>query len=479
MTVSALVKSPGGSYKVGSLDDSSFKVGVACFSVGDRVAIQPDNLSPRRQYLAHATGEITSITRTKASVLLDEPANKAYKPHTVKVDLCSLIWISSRESEDFRLQQKQLEESGQLNLSSLIQMPNSSCFRASQESPSTQISGTFPPELENMSCLLWDFPAREPALQVTEPDSSTQSQACGSKHCGASHKDYQPSSLLKILRGLSLEDYEQCLGDSEFADIVGMIHKSYRLRNSERRTKEKGFSSLPTPTTYAKGSGKYRPAGATRLEQSLRKFIREGDKLHPAVPGWMMGFRPGWVEEILMAGGEIIGPPITPECVTTHPNAENVTTSTPVQSRPSKLPLPSSESCTCPHCCEPLFRLEDGCGVCGWVRSQFLEDKGGSEISSRKMSSDTFLEDKFDSEISSRKRRRRKGDGSGCIYWRTVTKKGKDYHEAYYQYEFWNGGDRLIKSTKYIPKRLLTQVQQMEQQKAPVREILMLLGVVE
>ncbi|RAM47965.1 MAG: hypothetical protein C6Y22_30575 [Hapalosiphonaceae cyanobacterium JJU2] len=92
MTVSVLVKSPGGSYKVGSLDDSSFKVGVACFSVGDHVAIQPDNLSPRRQYLAHATGEITSITRTKTSVLLDEPANKAYKPHTVKVDLCSLIW---------------------------------------------------------------------------------------------------------------------------------------------------------------------------------------------------------------------------------------------------------------------------------------------------------------------------------------------------------------------------------------------------
>jgi len=57
--------------------------------------------------------------------------------------------------------------------------------------------------------------------------------------------------------------------------------------------------------------------------------------------------------------------------------------------------------------------------------------------------------------------------------------------QAYYHYEFWNEGDangwrsyRLIKSTKYIPKRLLTQVQQMEQDKAPVREILGVLGVV-
>jgi hypothetical protein len=65
-----------------------------------------------------------------------------------------------------------------------------------------------------------------------------------------------------------------------------------------------------------------------------------------------------------------------------------------------------------------------------------------------------FKEDISPSEISSLKTRRRKGDGSGCIYWRTVTKKGKNYQEAYYQYEFWKKGDRLVKSSKYIPKRM-------------------------
>ncbi len=61
------------------------------FSVGSRIIIQPDNLSASRQYLTYATGEIKEIKGSKASVLLDEPTNLAYKPHTVQVELCSLI----------------------------------------------------------------------------------------------------------------------------------------------------------------------------------------------------------------------------------------------------------------------------------------------------------------------------------------------------------------------------------------------------
>ncbi|MBW4607733.1 MAG: ASCH domain-containing protein [Hassallia sp. WJT32-NPBG1] len=79
-------------------------------------------------------------------------------------------------------------------------------------------------------------------------------------------------------------------------------------------------------------------------------------------------------------------------------------------------------------------------------------------------------------DISPSKMRRYKGEGSGTIHWRTITKGGKDYPQAYYHYEFWNGGDREVKSTKYIPKRLLAQVQQLDIEKAPVREILQLLG---
>jgi hypothetical protein len=109
---------------------------------------------------------------------------------------------------------------------------------------------------------------------------------------------------------------------------------------------------------------------------------------------------------------------------------------------------------------------------------KILEDKLDDNISSRKNEKLQFLEDKSDDNISSRKTRRCKGDGSGCIYYRTVTKKGKEYREAYYQYEVWKDGDHLVKSSKYISKRLLSQVQQLEVEKVSVKEILKVLGVV-
>jgi hypothetical protein len=89
------------------------------------------------------------------------------------------------------------------------------------------------------------------------------------------------------------------------------------------------------------------------------------------------------------------------------------------------------------------------------------------------------LETDPSNDISPSKMRRHKGEGSGSIHWRTITKGGKDYPQAYYHYEFWNGGDREVKSTKYIPKRLLAQVQRLEHSLEPVREILKVLGVVE
>jgi len=83
------------------------------------------------------------------------------------------------------------------------------------------------------------------------------------------------------------------------------------------------------------------------------------------------------------------------------------------------------------------------------------------------------------SKNSPSKTRRSKGDGSGSIHWKTITRNGRDYPQAWYHYEFWEQGDRLVKSSKYIPKRLISQVQRLEQEKAPVREILKILEVIE
>ncbi|MEA5625184.1 hypothetical protein [Nostoc sp. UHCC 0251] len=75
------------------------------------------------------------------------------------------------------------------------------------------------------------------------------------------------------------------------------------------------------------------------------------------------------------------------------------------------------------------------------------------------------------------KTRRHKGLGSGSIQWKTITLHGKDYPQAWYHYEFWKDGDRLVKKCKYIPKRLLERIEKLEAHKAPVREILSVLRV--
>ncbi|MCW5313066.1 hypothetical protein GTQ43_04180 [Nostoc sp. KVJ3] len=75
------------------------------------------------------------------------------------------------------------------------------------------------------------------------------------------------------------------------------------------------------------------------------------------------------------------------------------------------------------------------------------------------------------------KTRRHKGLGSGSIQWKTITLHGKDYPQAWYHYEFWKDGDRLVKKCKYIPKRLLGRIEKLEADKAPVKEILSILRV--
>jgi hypothetical protein len=81
------------------------------------------------------------------------------------------------------------------------------------------------------------------------------------------------------------------------------------------------------------------------------------------------------------------------------------------------------------------------------------------------------------SKNSPSKTRRDKGLGSGSIQWKTITIHGKDYPQPWYHYEFWQEGSRLVKKSKYIPKRLLASVLELDAQKVSVREILKLLGV--
>ncbi|MBF2067446.1 MAG: hypothetical protein IGS39_23970 [Calothrix sp. C42_A2020_038] len=74
-------------------------------------------------------------------------------------------------------------------------------------------------------------------------------------------------------------------------------------------------------------------------------------------------------------------------------------------------------------------------------------------------------------------KRRARGKGTGRIHWRTVTKRnGKQYEQAWYDWEL-NMGKKTISKSTYIPKHLLNIILELEINKAPVNEILGMLGI--
>ena len=76
------------------------------------------------------------------------------------------------------------------------------------------------------------------------------------------------------------------------------------------------------------------------------------------------------------------------------------------------------------------------------------------------------------SKIPPSKTRRKKGEGTGYIYSRTITRKGKHYPEFYYRYRDESGKLR----SKYISQKLLDRVREAESLKLPVTNVLRLLG---
>lgn len=74
--------------------------------------------------------------------------------------------------------------------------------------------------------------------------------------------------------------------------------------------------------------------------------------------------------------------------------------------------------------------------------------------------------------------RRKKGDGSGYLFSKTVKRRNKSYLQWWFQYEERDTkGDRKKKSV-YVPKNLVNQVHSMNREKLPINKILEVLGKV-
>ena len=120
---------------------------------------------------------------------------------------------------------------------------------------------------------------------------------------------------------------------------------------------------------------------------------------------------------------------------------------------------------------------------------------GGTEKCSSKSSSTSMsaieekvidISDECSSKVTppstqraSDKRRRVKGKGSGWIECKPIKRSGKEYKQYWYHYEEWREGDRVSKKSRYIPKRLVARVEEMETDKVSVREILKVLKVIK
>jgi len=166
----------------------------------------------------------------------------------------------------------------------------------SQISQSIPTSETTTPAKESISTQE-DFPVQEPQTLETSKDLITQNQPCGLNFSESSMKDSPNLSSLKIPPQSLITDYEQYLADSEWLDIVGTIHKSYRLLSLEAPKKEKDCLSLPTLTT---GQGSGRNAGQTRLEKALKDkgFRADTQALSAEGMSVLFGFPPNWAKSI-------------------------------------------------------------------------------------------------------------------------------------------------------------------------------------
>ncbi|AFZ61284.1 hypothetical protein MMC39_29245 [Anabaena sp. CCAP 1446/1C] len=236
----------------------------------------------------------------------------------------------------------------QPSLSKSTAAPNECLVIDSQKSLFTQISEPIKDNSNGITSTGYHSPAREQVTPASEKDSTTQSQKCSFIPSERSQLNSLNLLLLSNPEELLTTDLEQFLGDSEWSNTVTKIQKSFQRRSLAHPTNESEFLLLPTPTTYPKGSGNCRPAGTNRLEQKLRPFINQGDKLHPMVSGWMMGFPIGWVEYPLADTGEILSVqlPLIPARDTTSKIDGTALISTAEQLHPNKQKLSLNESVT-------------------------------------------------------------------------------------------------------------------------------------
>ena len=334
---------------------------------GDRVQII-GSFSPRRQYLSKATGEVQQVMKSKASVLLDPPENKAYKPHTVKIDLCSLNLICVVEQvQDFVL----LVCNSNLDSSALLTMTttatkSSSCVTQKSQTTATcecclsvisegsgdkLISSQLRHRVSRSVCK--ESAGERKTSVIASPPSNEPSNQLG-----------QDSSLLRTCQDSLAAVETPTVKHSIFSTSYAKLPSSATMQNgfvSAQDTLpapilETGYCWLESPGALS-STGNGRPPGQSRLEAQLRQhgLLTKDEVLTP---------------DFLLNGYSLPPSYLDPsESKAATELLEDSERQPEIFLTPELPPSPSAESFTliaCPSCKQELLNLEDGCGVCGW-----------------------------------------------------------------------------------------------------------------
>jgi hypothetical protein len=377
---------------------------------------------------------------------------------------CLDTWISFQAVEDLPSQPVPLEEYKQLSLWKSTPMRETSCDRTSQESQFTPISETTSQNQESLTSLPVVSPVQAQVMQELEQDYLTQSQHFGEKELDVLSRLNPVSVLSNNLKELSDEDFELFLADSIWQDTITRLKQS-RQQSLERVIKDEGYLSFPTLTS-GQTSSKMRPAGQTKCEKWFKDngLIPNGSQLSAQAIASLMNFPTDWFSPLSPVK---LQEELEPDILQVEPSPQ------PKQRSPS---VESSISIRC------LVKQPGQPEVEGVIKQdlgdRFSVDVDGKTISVSKL----FVYPDFSKSVGQisptkkvappSKTRRKKGDGTGYIYRRTITRRGKQYEESYFRYRDKSGKLR----SKYIPQRLLDKVQGAESQKKPIAEILVLLG---
>ncbi len=411
-----------------------------------------------------------------------------------KNNLCLDTSISLVALEDSPWQQNNVGTIyRQLSLLKSTPMLKESLDLTSQGYQFTQISETTNQNQDNSISLQWDSPALAQVTQEVEQDLNIQLPLFGEKVSDVLWSLNPNSVLLNNLKELSDEDFELFLGDSTWQDTLGRLKQS-RRESLGRVIKDSDCLSFPTLTSNVSTTS--RPAGQSKCEKWFKDngLIAPGYQLSSQAIAMIMGFPPNWFDSLSPtepqeeSKADILQDEPLPQDKQRSLSDESSTSQKLLGGEDnSPLSTENSSSLSQKISIPCIVKQPKQPEVRGVIRKdegdRFVVDVDGETIFVSKL----FVYPDFSKTVgqinknprknitpskeSPRKTRRKKGEGNGTIYYRTVTKNGKQYQEAYYHY-IENGKKR----TKYIRGKLLDRVKEAESLKLPVSDIFILLG---